>query len=314
MGALGIISESLRLPFRIGKLGSFLALFLIIPSSLIFVCNVFVLKPRFLDLFLKSSYLRNSVKETLQYDEFASVIRDDVRVIVGEEAVFILAGHIVSMLATVATIYASAVTYSSKKPTFKDLILRMVSIWKRPLITYLWIILFKLGYLFFLVLLIGFLAMIADQDSALLLALAIFTTLCGLLCYLYLVVVWNLGLVISVVEEGYQGLTALGKAGQFIKGRKLQGFVLSILVTVATVAMSWILGLLMNNVKNGEATYLAIAVVRMDFSCLMTLYSTIVYTVFYCVCKESQGEEIEAQGTSGYSLITSKAHVDATLP
>ncbi|XP_068652643.1 uncharacterized protein [Aristolochia californica] len=313
IGVMGILGESFRIPFRMGKLSISLALFLIVASSIIYIGNVFVLKPLLMDLVLKSYYLQNSVIGTPQFEELVAGIAKDVRVIVSREVIFILADHIVSLLTIVATIYASAVTYSGKQLSFKDSILRMRSAWKRPLITWLCIILFKTGYLFVLVFLTVFLATIA-QGSVLLVALAILIVLCGLLYHLYLVVNWNLGLVISVVEDGYQGFSAFGKVWELINGRKLQAFGLSLVFTIATMAISWILGLQMRNAKYSETTHTAIGLILVDLSCLMTLYSTVVFTVFYYVCKQSKGEEVEVLGINTYSLVPTTTHVDASVP
>ncbi|KAF8400420.1 hypothetical protein HHK36_013718 [Tetracentron sinense] len=52
------------------------------------------------------------------------------------------------------------------------------------------------------------------------------STVLAAMFYLYLVTVWVLSLVVSIVEEDCYGMKALGKARELIKGRKVPGFVL----------------------------------------------------------------------------------------
>ncbi|KAG9456035.1 hypothetical protein H6P81_000543 [Aristolochia fimbriata] len=313
MGVMGILSESFRVPFRLGRLGILLAFSLILPSSILFIANVFALRPFYLDIHLKSNEQNITEKGTPRYDELFSGMEKDVRVIMGEEAAFFLAGSILQLLATVAAIYASGLAHWGQKVSPRDLFVRVGSIWRRPLITWLCIGVFKLGYLFLLVLFVGLLVLITQLGTTLFSTLAILVTLSGLLYYLYLGMVWELGLVISVMEEGSQGFSALGKAGELIKGRRLQGLLLYLLFTITEIALFWFFWShrwFPKFARTGVVP-LAIAVTLTCLSCLIALFSTVVYTVFYCVCKESRGEEIEAQETSGYSLIPNTIHVDA---
>ncbi|KAG9456034.1 hypothetical protein H6P81_000542 [Aristolochia fimbriata] len=312
MGVMGSLRESSRILSRMGKLAIFLTLFLIAASSIIYVANVFALKPLLADIASKSYYLHKSVRGTPQHKKLRSEIVKDVGFLVGQEVIFVMADDIVSLLTIAATIYASAVTYSGKQLSFKDIVLRIRSVWKRLLITWLCITLFKTGYLFFLTLFIG-LTVMTTQGSMLLPSLVFVIASCGLVCYLYLVLIWFLGIVISVVEDGYQGFSAFGKVGELITGRKVHGFALSLVCTMATLAISWFLSSHMRKAKYSEKTRIGMGIILVAMSSLMTLYSTVVYTVFYYVCKESKGEEIELRAIGGYSLLPT-ALVDASVP
>ena len=58
------------------------------------------------------------------------------------------------------------------------------------------------------------------------------------LFYVYLFVLWTLGLVISVVEEDCHGLMALERDSVLMKLKKLQGFVLMLLPSVFSMTIS----------------------------------------------------------------------------
>ncbi|XP_077237081.1 uncharacterized protein LOC143878719 [Tasmannia lanceolata] len=313
MGILGILSEALKIPFRNGKLALSLALLLLIPSSLLFLANDFALRPLSLDLFEKAYLLKKTDPKSHEYSELLSGIVEDIRIMAGKELIFIIVSCIISLFSYMAAVYASAVTYADKYLTLNELLYRIGKTWKRPVITWLYMLLLSLGYLLLIVVLILFLHVIGSGSSFVLGALSVILALFAILSCFYLVVVWTLGLVISIIEEGCYGIEALSKAHELIKGRRVQGVVLFLISTIIPMAISQILAIKMTDINNTESTQIIKGLVLINISGFASLYTHVVSTVFYYECKKSHGEEVEVQGMMGYSKVP-PAQLNADLP
>ncbi|XP_077217230.1 uncharacterized protein LOC143851638 [Tasmannia lanceolata] len=314
MGILGILREAFKIPFRNGKLALFLALLLLIPSYFLFLTNNFTVQPLTSKLTMKFLLLPKDVPGSPEYTELLAEIMRDVRILVGEVTFFLIISKVVSIFSTVVTVYASAVIYAGNHLTISELFSRVRGTWKRPVITWLYVNLFSLGYLLILGVLIGFLLVIGKGGSVALIALGVILLLSALLCFFYLGVVWDLGVVVSVVEEGCYGLEALFKAGGLIKGRRLQGFVLFLISTLVPIVISQIFAIKETDVNNTKATQIVMGLVLVNITGLVSLYNHVVCTVFYYECKKSHGEEVEVQGVMGYSMVPATPQLKADNP
>ncbi|KAG8372505.1 hypothetical protein BUALT_Bualt12G0073100 [Buddleja alternifolia] len=103
--------------------------------------------------------------------------------------------------------------------------------------------------------------------------------------YLYLSSVWLLGLVVSVVGEESCGIEALGKSAKIIKGQKVNGFLLNIVLNL--VSLGVYLGSKMITSEKICGLFLV------NCSCLVKILTFVAYTVLYFWAKESHGQEIE---------------------
>ncbi|XXG58387.1 hypothetical protein AAC387_Pa04g0708 [Persea americana] len=315
MSLMAILRESLKIPLRNGKLMLSIALFLLIPSSLLFLSNHFTLKPSFIDAFTKAYIVRNTDLEPPEYVELLEAIKKDVGIIVSEETIFILASCTISFFSTIALIYAAAAAYCWEEIAPKELFVLIRRMWKRPALTWSYVALFNLGYLFVGASLIGVLVLFAG-DPVLLIGLGGFGALFFVfMMYLYLSVFWRIGLVVSVVEKDCYGMGAIWKAGELMKGRKLQGFCLSLVLTLVEMVICVFLGFQMEGVGRTEAARLGMGLALISATGLVDLFACVVYTVFYCDCKNGIGEKVEIERAewAGYSLISTNCHVDTSI-
>jgi len=90
--------------------------------------------------------------------------------------------------------------------------------------------------------------------------------------------VWTVGVVVSVVEDGCRGLEALHRAGEAVRARRAQGFLIALALAVANAFLGsggggrgW---------RDAPACALRV---------LLGMFSPMVYTVFYHECKRSHG-------------------------
>lgn len=122
----------------------------------------------------------------------------------------------------------------------------------------------------------------------------------------YLAVVWNLALVVSVLEE-ICGIEALGKAEQLIKGSKQRGFSLNILF--GALSLSVFCGVLMSE----NAAMIPLLLLNSIY-CLIEMFKLTTYTVLYHECKETHGEELEMQGGTKYTKVAFTPLISADAP
>ncbi|KAH0993292.1 hypothetical protein GBA52_004775 [Prunus armeniaca] len=122
----------------------------------------------------------------------------------------------------------------------------------------------------------------------------------------YLAVVWNLALLVSVLEK-ICGIEALGKAEQLIKGSKRHGFSLNILF--GALSLSVFCGVLMSE----NAAMIPLLLLNSMY-CLIEMFKLTTYTVLYHECKETHGEELEMQEGTKYTKVafTPLISADAT--
>ncbi|XP_058113322.1 uncharacterized protein LOC131256448 [Magnolia sinica] len=312
MGVFGILRAGLKIPSKNGKIFLSVALLLLIQSSIIYLTSDFAIKPLIMDLAMRSLTLQNIDPQQPSYAKLIDGIKKDIGILAGEETIILVVSAIVSLFVAVATIYTSAMTYHGKDLTCSELFRRIRWTWKRPVITWLCITLFNLGFLLLIILLLGFLMLIA-KGSIISTCLVIVLALLSLCFYVYFTLLFILGIVISVIEEGSYGMGALAKAAVLIKGRRWQGCILYVLFSLLGSAIYLVLNLAIQDIHLSNMSRLVIGIVLVNVLSLETILIYMVFTVFYFECKKSHGENVEIEGESEYSLVPT-AFVEDSLP
>jgi hypothetical protein len=98
--------------------------------------------------------------------------------------------------------------------------------------------------------------------------------------YIYLAMVWKVGVVVSVLEDGcHGGLDALYRAGEVVKGRRAQGFLIALVLALGDAVHGF----------GGSGRRW-----RGAFACaaqlLLGLFAPMAYTVLYHECKRRHGD------------------------
>ena len=219
---------------------------------------------------------------------------------------------IASVFFAVSTTYASALIHGGKKISIKDFVSRTIRSLKRPLVTCFYITLFVFGYLclclatlFPLLLILGG-GQVTSSVSSILLSIS------AAVFYTYLSVVWNLALVISVIEEQF-GIEALGKAAQIVKGMKLQALILNLLLTILSSILLQCFRL--TKLKQPEATRIVISLLVVSSIWMVRMFGYTAYTVLYYRCKKTHGEEVELQDAdTEYTKIPTAPLINENIP
>jgi hypothetical protein len=196
------------------------------------------------------------------------------------------ASHLGRFASTVVIVQAASAACAGRHlPAAKDLHLMLAASWKAPLVTYLYATLLSVGYTALSVALVAIpvLNMSAAGGgplSRLAVVLAAAIAAAARLLYVYLDMVWAVGVVVSVVEDGCcRGLYALHRAGEAVGARSAQGFLIALVLAAADALVGGTGG------SGGRGWW------RDAFACavrlLLGMFSPIVYTVFYHECKRS---------------------------
>lgn len=213
---------------------------------------------------------------------------------------------IASRLSVVAMAYLSAVVYVGKHPTLEELSSRMQRTWRRPAVTLMYIELFATAVASLLLALATFArAVEGAAQGALLVSGSI-----ALLSYLgpalspYSDIACKLGLVVSVVEEGSEGMEALKRAGELVQGMKLQGLVLTTVLTVVEQAPFMVFG----PEKGGNWSATSLILIG-PMNLVMKFFTYLGYTMFYHECKKRECKRPTRNVTHSPSQTNSCYHL-----
>ncbi|XP_022866057.1 uncharacterized protein LOC111385860 [Olea europaea var. sylvestris] len=301
-----ILKESIKLLPKNGKLMASIFIFSLILYAILFISFTFSFQFLFNDIaevYMNSSFvadqspftpnttsLRSNSTELLGIER----LRDDFALLVAVQMACLLAVLIVSNFSTTATILVSAMSYKDETLSLKDLCLRIVRTWKRALITEFYTKLHAMAYVFLCVALSVPLLMSANLTT---ISATVLLVISACVCCLYLPVVWNLAIVVCVVDKGC-GIEALGKAAALIKGKRLHGFMLNLCFNPLCLILFLNCGMMPENwTING--------LIVMGVFFLGIFFPKVAYTVLYFRCKKSYGEEIELYRSMEYSKLPS---------
>ncbi|XP_010278080.1 PREDICTED: uncharacterized protein LOC104612385 [Nelumbo nucifera] len=316
LGVMGILRESFAILKKNGMLTASITFLTILPNTLLFLLHHFSVKQLVVDLVLKIMDVYQEAPGSPEYMELVEQIRRDIGILMLKEAIFKTAMWLVFLFSVTGTVYASAMTYTGMSLTLKELILRIRATWTGPAITWFYVSLLILGCSLLALAPVGLFTMVStgSSGSIALSAFSLLLVLLLLLVSLYLSSVWIVGLVVSIIEDGCYGLEAIGKAEELMKGSRLQGCVLTLLCVTVLIPISGILGSIIGNTAFTEATQLGIASLLMSIACLLKIFGSTVFTLFYYQCNIIPGEKVEMKQGTGYIMIPSVPYVAEALP
>ncbi|KAK1267779.1 hypothetical protein QJS04_geneDACA013829 [Acorus gramineus] len=246
------------------------------------------------DMESKAALLPTEDPNSPEAEETINGILKDVRELLGIELAFMVPFFIISLYNLVSVVYSSAVTYHDKALTLGAMLSDIKWAWKGPAITSLYIAAFAMAYMFVIVI-ISMLIIKGAAGAVVLIAVVVILTS---LYYLYLMAVWMVSLVTSVLEEDCYGMEAIKKARELTKGRRLQGFALVLIISVVSFVVVALV-----NPKQASGSMVQ-TVMAMFIGCLFKMIIFMVFTVFYYDCKKSSGEEVVVvPGTKGYTML-----------
>lgn len=305
LGFVEIVKETYKIFSNNGKLVPFITLLYLLLHSVIFLSNFFSIKPFLKDLTIRLLsfllVLNSPTSSSSDFTKFFSVMKEDGGIVAGLEFVFLFSTSLASLFFTAATIIASAATFDGKGLYLKDLLSKVWKSWKRAFVTVFYITLLDLGYYIFV--LSFMIPVVLIMGIEYIKSATYITVVVASISYGYLSIVWNLAIVVSVLEEKC-GIESLGKAGRLVNGMKLEGFLLNLVFGILYYSALRFYKIMINGNKS-EAVIVVVALLCFDFLRLVKMFSTVAYTVLYRKCQKSHGEEIELQEGDEYVKVPS---------
>lgn len=306
-----ILKEAFKLVPKNGKLFAFTALLSVLLSVIIYVAFDFSILAlaQLQDMLsgVKSFLLRPSSFNTsdpslstpsLLQDEFDDMQRI-LAITFAVEIAFMLILLIIIFFTTIATILIAAVSYTGNTLSIKNFFSRVARTWTKPFLTSIYVSIHSLGLLPIFVI---FAVPVLIYPNIVTNLITIFLAIVVFLFYLYLVVIWMLAIVVSVIEEGCYGMAAMGKASELVKGQRLKGYML----TFFFVLLNLIIALVYIKISGYKipSDSLVYGLLFEILVSLVNIYQMVAYTVLYFHCKKQHGEEAEIDiGVAKYTLL-----------
>ncbi|XP_058214513.1 uncharacterized protein LOC131325990 [Rhododendron vialii] len=235
LGFLGILRECIKVISKNGKLIATITTISIFLNSFLSFMKFFSTKTAISDLLTQETLLSLSNSNITNIVDSFEHIKKDVQIIIGFEFLYLLPSLAIYLFSLITMILASAIAYSDKNLSFEDFLSRIPKLCLRTLVTSFHLILFTIGYIgLFSALLISLMILTMDHPLVLMPVVITFGLLASIF-WMYLAFIWDVALVVSVIEKSCCGLQALGKAGGLVKGNRLRGLALSFSDTMVTV-------------------------------------------------------------------------------
>jgi hypothetical protein len=118
------------------------------------------------------------------------------------------------------------------------------------------------------------------------------------------------------LENDSCGTKGLKRSEKLIRGRKIQGFLLMFILTALVVPIYVLLYVTATDDDDddddelGPFAQFAFRFVATVLFCLSKFFVSVVFTVFYYECKQSEGERVVMELGVGYSLAPHKLQVE----
>ncbi|KAL6542659.1 hypothetical protein OROHE_010179 [Orobanche hederae] len=273
-----ILKESISIPKQSPKTFYLITLALIFPLSFAILAHSLFTHP------ILSQLHSDSISSSSDWSKLLIV-----------QFFYLIFLFIFSLLSTAAVVFSVASLYTSKPVSFSSTIAAIPSVFKRLVITFLWVslsmVVYNVVFLGFLVLLI--IAMDTQNVFLFLLTLVVvFLMFLGV--HVYISALWHLASVLSVVEPVY-GFAAMKKSYELLKGKVGMGFVL----VFGYLAICGVINLLFGSivVHGGEDYGVLMRIMMGGFLVgllvIVNLVGLLVQSVFYYVCKSYHHQGID---------------------
>ncbi|KAJ9550941.1 hypothetical protein OSB04_014986 [Centaurea solstitialis] len=302
-GFLELLKGPLKILSGNGKLMAFTATLYLIFYSISFFLYTYSSTPFITDSTMKLFRLISSQPGTPEYYKLLADIREDIGIFFGIEFVYVVLLLIIIVTAQTTIVTIASSYYSGDNLSLKELLMKVSRTWTRPFVTSFYVQLLALGYmsLFFWPLFVP--TLVLYDHPLVLTILLVFLGILIITFYFYLAVVWALAVVVSVAEDSY-GISALGRARELVKGNRVNGFLLNLFVVLVCLIF------VPFQMKFFASMPTVVAVSQYVFTCIVTIYQCMAYSVLYFQCKndlkKSEGFE--------YNQIPTEAVVDEDIP
>ncbi|MQL89493.1 hypothetical protein Taro_022068 [Colocasia esculenta] len=298
VSALGILKETLTMPARNWQLALFVILLVLLPYSVLFLVQALLSD--------SGPFLQAETQPVRKYSKLPRGAPTEIMEIVLMTVYFLcsVASRFLGFFEVLITTFAASAIYSGEHLSPSELLKRMRGNWRGPALTALYVAVLRSGFWVVVNIFTGGFPIFGDGLFALfLIALNGLLSLLVQLLYYYLDVGWASGQAASVVD-GCGGLSALKRAAELTRGRRLRGICVVLFWGIAYDAADVVFGLLVrlfSPVLAGGSVVL-IAVCCSNILELMYVFKVAAFVVFYYQLCAAESREQEEQESS-YSAL-----------
>ncbi|WVZ92688.1 hypothetical protein U9M48_038734 [Paspalum notatum var. saurae] len=282
LGVAAVLSEALCLARRSKRHMLPCLLLALIPSSLLLAAGSHVsVYSLLLGFIARLHSLDRENPATPRFFGLLIRLKSDAAALSHANATLAAASHLGHFASTVIIAHAAAAACAGRHLPAKDLLQKLAESWRTgPLETYLYSTLLSAGYTALSVSLIAVPALntAAGPSPRLAVVAAAAAAAAARFLYIYLAMVWAVGVVVSILEDGCRGLEAMHRAGEAVRGRRAQGFLIAVVLAIANASAG------LGRGGPGWRDVLARAA-----HLLVGVFSPMVYTVFYHECRKNHG-------------------------
>ncbi|KAK9076798.1 hypothetical protein SSX86_005132 [Deinandra increscens subsp. villosa] len=283
MSRLSGFLDLLKAPFKIisnyGKLMGITAIVYLIIYSISYLLGTLSTQPFLLDLTIKLMNLASVQPGSPEFTKLLVAIAEDTGIFLGIEAAYTVLFFFIAVFTQTAIIIIASCYYSGYDLSPKELMFKISKTWTRPFVTLIWVQLLSLGYTSFFLFLFMIPSLLLVKNPFIPIIVLIFLAILFIGFYIYLSVVWSLGVVVSVVEESY-GFSALGKARDLVNGKKVYGFLLNLFIIIVGSVVLIIVATL------SPANPILVGVIQTILIGVISMFQFMAYTGFYYQCKD----------------------------
>ncbi|KAI3850324.1 hypothetical protein MKW92_036134 [Papaver armeniacum] len=272
MGFFGIFKEAFKITFSWKKLFFQILLATILPLTILNLSDIQI-----------SDFIENhTYRDNKRARNIAHIVT---------KIVYGILTLLFYLLSTSCIVYAVSCFYTSKDTKFKKVIGVFPKVWGRLLVTCL--LFFFILVVCTMVYLVLVLIFVARLDGNARLALIICFSIPYLIVFIYIAVVWNIAMVVSVLEKAY-GITALKRSKKLIYGKIWVSIFILVALEIIFIGIIFALSLL---VVDGRRALNLVGKIFVGIVCYLLMvimfhFSLVTQAVIYFVCKAYHNEDM----------------------
>ncbi|KAI3496137.1 hypothetical protein L1887_38490 [Cichorium endivia] len=287
LGFFGIFTESIKTTYRNRKLLLPVLLLTFLSLSQLEFSQDYIQLPFLNGYMLKWAQdprTHHNLRRKLDIIAYRGALDDILEALFVKQMTLVFSS-IIQILFCVATVSSTYEAYTSKVLGIKDMSLKIKASWKNALITSFCVFLTYSSIICVYLASYGITNIVVANSWSYLISRAI--TVSTPFCYLYVTALWMVSMVVSVLEEGFGGFRAIGRATKLMNGKRLQASVLMIPFVIASSYCHHVIyG--MSSFHMRRSRWLAVMIYsRVGSTYLLRLFMFVVYTVFYHERKKS---------------------------
>ncbi|XP_074569137.1 uncharacterized protein LOC141825652 [Curcuma longa] len=237
------------------------------------------------------------------YSELLAALLRDTKELLSVELVYLVVGSAITYTLTVVNICALAAAQAGKQQeTLREVLRDAKPSLAGALLTQLLVAVLNFGYIFVVAMAVMTIYYLSDR-SVWWLALAAALGVAAAAWWMYLMAIFPLSVVVSVVEQGTRGWKAISRAAELIKGSKWQGVGIVVVLSVVGVAVTLAQTAVTRRLHLGLWGQLCVGLGSLAVTKVVSFVEWGAFVVLHSGCKRRHGEEAAVAGKLGYVSV-----------